>query len=440
MKAEFPIWNPWLWPVLAATYTGEAALRTLNGSLTAVPVEPAGPEPAWTTLHTVRLELPTLRVREFSYQAGGVPTLVVAPFALHGAALADFAPGHSLVESLLSEGLVSVCVVECKSALPSMRFLSIDNYLADLAVVVQDLGGLVNLIGLCQGGWLSLMFAARFPQMIHSIALAGSPIDLAAAPSSMVTSTCATAPEVFEGLVRSGDGLIVGQRMLDLWGSLFRIGPQQPRSYRLVRMRWKTCSSATGSGINGPSTFLASSILRSWSICSGATNSPGASFRPWADRLIFRLLRPRCFFSPASATTSRHLLNSLRSVIWLAPLLGGSEQPSHDAVTCRCSWESEPCSRNGARSPDRCEPSAGRADGAGWHSGDRVAVIDLGEQGSLGEQLASPCGVERHQMVIHGPAHAPDPTALDSVDCRRRILLAEQDIASGGLAELSSYP
>jgi poly(3-hydroxybutyrate) depolymerase len=218
MKAEFPIWNPWLWPVLAATYTGEAALRTLNGSLTAVPVEPAGPEPAWTTLHTVRLELPTLRVREFSYQAGGVPTLVVAPFALHGAALADFAPGHSLVESLLSEGLVSVCVVECKSALPSMRFLSIDNYLADLAVVVQDLGGLVNLIGLCQGGWLSLMFAARFPQMIHSIALAGSPIDLAAAPSSMVTSTCATAPEVFEGLVRSGDGLIVGQRMLDLWG------------------------------------------------------------------------------------------------------------------------------------------------------------------------------------------------------------------------------
>jgi poly(3-hydroxyalkanoate) synthetase len=217
MKAEFPVWNPWLWPVLAATYAGEAALHTLSRSLTSGPAEPVGPEPAWATPHAVRLDLPSLRVREFAHRAGRVPTLVVAPFVLHGAALADFAPGHSLVESLLSQGLTGVCVVECKSAIPSMRFLSIDNYLADLMVVVQDLGGLVNFIGLCQGGWLSLMFAARFPQMIRSLALAGSPVDLSA-PSAMVAGTRATAPEFFEGLVRSGDGLILGQRALDLWG------------------------------------------------------------------------------------------------------------------------------------------------------------------------------------------------------------------------------
>ncbi|WP_262265714.1 alpha/beta fold hydrolase [Microvirga yunnanensis] len=218
MKAEFPIWTPWVWPVLAATYAGEAALHTLNSSLTAASIHPVVPEPDWATPHAVRLELPTLWVREFSHQAAGVPTLVVAPFSLHGAVLADFAPGHSLVESLLGEGLARLCVVECKSAVPSMRFLSIDSYLADLTVVVQDLGGVVNLIGLCQGGWLSLMFAARFPQMIRSMALAGSPIDLAA-PSSMVAGTRATAPEVFEGLIRAGDGLILGQRMLDLWGA-----------------------------------------------------------------------------------------------------------------------------------------------------------------------------------------------------------------------------
>lgn len=217
MKAEFPIWNPWLWPVLAATYAGEAALHTLNKSLTACPTEPVGPEPVWATPHVVRSELPSLRVREFSLNPGGVPTLLVAPFALHGAALADFAPGHSLVESLLSGGLDGLSVVECRSATPPMRFLSIDNYLADLTVVVQDLGGLVNLIGLCQGGWLSLIFAARFPHMICSVALAGAPIDLAS-PSNMVAATRATASDVFEGLVRSGDGLILGQRMLDLWG------------------------------------------------------------------------------------------------------------------------------------------------------------------------------------------------------------------------------
>jgi poly(3-hydroxyalkanoate) synthetase len=62
------------------------------------------------------------------------------------------------------------------------------------------------------------MFAARFPQMIRSIVLAGAPIDLDAAPSNMVTGTRATAPAALEGLVHSGDGLILGGRMLDLWG------------------------------------------------------------------------------------------------------------------------------------------------------------------------------------------------------------------------------
>jgi poly(3-hydroxybutyrate) depolymerase len=149
MKAEPPSWNPWLWPILATAYVGEAALQAVRQSLTLD--SPTGPEPAWATPHTVRLDLPTLRVREFSCGSEGSPTLVVAPFALHGATLVDFAPGHSLVERLLGEGLAQVCVVECKSATASMRFLSIDSYLADLAVVVQDLGGQVDLIGLCQG-------------------------------------------------------------------------------------------------------------------------------------------------------------------------------------------------------------------------------------------------------------------------------------------------
>jgi poly(3-hydroxybutyrate) depolymerase len=218
MKAEPSCWNPWLWPLLATTYVGEAALQAVQQSLNLH--SPTGPEPAWATPHTVRLDLPTLRIREFSCGSEGSPTLVVAPFALHGATLVDFAPGHSLVGSLLSQGLARVCVVECKSATASMRFLSIDSYLADLAVVVQDLGGPVNLFGPCQGGWLSLMFAARFPQMVSSIVLAGAPIDLDAAPSNLVTSARATALTEFEYLVRSGNGLVLGPRMLDMWDAV----------------------------------------------------------------------------------------------------------------------------------------------------------------------------------------------------------------------------
>jgi hypothetical protein len=33
-----------------------------------------------------------------------------------------------------------------------MKDLEIDNYLADLCVVIDELGGRANLVGLCQGG------------------------------------------------------------------------------------------------------------------------------------------------------------------------------------------------------------------------------------------------------------------------------------------------
>jgi poly(3-hydroxybutyrate) depolymerase len=36
-------------------------------------------------------------------------------------------------------------------------------YLAEINVLVDDLGGRMNLIGLCQGDWMSAMYAARFP-------------------------------------------------------------------------------------------------------------------------------------------------------------------------------------------------------------------------------------------------------------------------------------
>ena len=66
-----------------------------------------------------------------------------------------------------------------------MRFLSIDNYLADLNVLVDELGGAVDLVGLCQGGWMALVYAARFPAKIRKLVLAGAPIDIAAGASSL---------------------------------------------------------------------------------------------------------------------------------------------------------------------------------------------------------------------------------------------------------------
>ncbi|EQD27264.1 PHB de-polymerase domain-containing protein [mine drainage metagenome] len=45
---------------------------------------------------------------------------------------------------------------------------------------------IVNLVGLCQGGWMAAMLAARFPDKIASLVLAGSPIDTHAGNGPLV--------------------------------------------------------------------------------------------------------------------------------------------------------------------------------------------------------------------------------------------------------------
>ena len=47
------------------------------------------------------------------------------------------------------------------------RLNTIDTQLAALNVAVDDTGPPVDLIGLCQGGWLSLVYAARFPTKVR---------------------------------------------------------------------------------------------------------------------------------------------------------------------------------------------------------------------------------------------------------------------------------
>src|SRR5215475_5576136 len=133
---------------------------------------------SWTTPNEVALELPTLLLRDFSRRRAGPPALICAPYALHGALIADLAPGHSLIEALGRGGLDRLYLTDWRSASPEMRFLSIDHYLADLNVAIDEIGSPVDLVGLCQGGWLSLVYAARFPEKVRRLVLVGAPVDL----------------------------------------------------------------------------------------------------------------------------------------------------------------------------------------------------------------------------------------------------------------------
>jgi poly(3-hydroxyalkanoate) synthetase len=218
--AERPIlWSSLLFPFAVATRFGEATLHAVGTALgdAAAPSE-RHEAPPWTTANELRLELKTMRLRLFSpIGPSDVPVVVVTPLALHGALVADLAPGHSLVERLLAEGVAPLALTECRSATPDMRYLGIDDYLADLGVAIDDLGGRAHLIGLCQGGWLALMLAARFPDKVASLVLAGAPVDLDAAPSRLVEAARAFAPGWIDGLVETGNGLVLGDEMRALW-------------------------------------------------------------------------------------------------------------------------------------------------------------------------------------------------------------------------------
>jgi pimeloyl-ACP methyl ester carboxylesterase len=148
-------------------------------------------EPRWTTPNRVALELPAMRLREFSADGDGIATLVCAPLALHDATLTDFAPDHSLVAALQMAGLRNLFVTDWRSASPDMRFFSIDSYLADLNVVVDELGGCANLIGMCQGGWMALVYAARYPGKVRGLFWPGHRLTLMPANPNYLGSPAA---------------------------------------------------------------------------------------------------------------------------------------------------------------------------------------------------------------------------------------------------------
>jgi poly(3-hydroxyalkanoate) synthetase len=216
-----PLSPAFLWPVLAAEAASEFASAMTRGLALAPKMSDtgaAGSRPRWTTHNSVVLELTAMQLRDFTRKREGAAALICAPFALHGATIVDFAPRHSLVAALLGAGLSRLFVTDWRSATPEMRYWDIDDYLSELNVAVDEIGGSVDLIGLCQGGWMALIYAARFPAKVRKLVLAGAPIDIAAGQSKLSDLAKSTPTAFFQELVEIGGGLVLGQYLLQLWG------------------------------------------------------------------------------------------------------------------------------------------------------------------------------------------------------------------------------
>ncbi len=213
---------PALWPVAMA-----AALAEERSALYAKNLEFVEEEikihdelrPKLATPNRVRLDLRTMILRGYG-QAGGIPTLVDAPHAGHTAMIADYHKGQSLVETLLANGIGHVALTDWKSATEDMKDLEIDNYLAEVVVAIDDLGGRVNLVGLCQGGWVAAMVAARFPDKVNSLVLAGAPIDTDAGDGPIKRMVHESPASFYTELVALGGGLMKGKFMLQGWKNM----------------------------------------------------------------------------------------------------------------------------------------------------------------------------------------------------------------------------
>jgi poly(3-hydroxybutyrate) depolymerase len=215
---------PLFWPIAAA-----AAMVTTGAELSAKNLAFLAEEeklhfglhPGLATENRPLLDLRTMVFRDYSDSgAGGLPTIVDAPYAGHSAMIADYQRGQSLMETLRTNGLARLYLTDWKSATEDMKDLEIDQYLAELNVCVDEVGGRVNLVGLCQGGWMSAMYAARFPHKVASLVLAGSPIDTDAGDGPIKRMAHTYPLSFYEELVSLGGGLMRGRFMLRGWKNM----------------------------------------------------------------------------------------------------------------------------------------------------------------------------------------------------------------------------
>ena len=177
--------------------------------------------PGWSTPHSVAFEAPVARLRDFTPDGadpGVVPTLVLPPQAGHDSCIVDYSPDQSQMGAILAAGLERAYSLDWIGATAATRDASIDDYLDVVARSIDVLGGRVNLIGDCQGGWLATIYAALHPEQINTLTIAGAPIDFHCGEPVIHAALRFLAPggdlAFYRGLVAAGGGTLSGEAML----------------------------------------------------------------------------------------------------------------------------------------------------------------------------------------------------------------------------------
>ncbi|MDA8137586.1 MAG: alpha/beta fold hydrolase [Desulfobacteraceae bacterium] len=166
--------------------------------------------PVWMTPNEVVFEGFKVALRKFNRGHRGNPIVFVAPEAGHNSQIVDYGPEQSLVQCALAHFAGDVYAVDKLPAGPEHTTYTVDDSIESLRACVRAIGEPVHLVGLCQGGWQSAIFAAMFPEDVKSLTLAAAPIDFHAGDAIITQWACSLPISYYEQLVRLGNGNMPG--------------------------------------------------------------------------------------------------------------------------------------------------------------------------------------------------------------------------------------
>jgi|SRR5271156_2009115 len=136
-----------LWPAMVAASAGEMAVAFAKQftNLAVGTFESIAPPPRWTTPNKIALDLKTVRLRDFTTHKTGTRIAVRAV----GLAWRDgrrLCPGARPCCRVATSWLSQIFITDWRSATAEMRHLGIDDYLADLNVLVDEIGPPIDLV------------------------------------------------------------------------------------------------------------------------------------------------------------------------------------------------------------------------------------------------------------------------------------------------------
>lgn len=174
--------------------------------------------PDWISNYNVVAEDTAYRLLCFNESAdnGQPPVFIIPPQAGHHSSIADFgSPAQSLVQTCIKTTDNKVFVLEWKNSVRKNE--TIDDLAVYLDACSDIIGEKVHLIGLCQGGWLSAIYASIYPQKVESLLIGAAPIDFKAGESKLHEFVDKIPMEGYKFLVKSGGGFLRGDVMLSGW-------------------------------------------------------------------------------------------------------------------------------------------------------------------------------------------------------------------------------